>query len=930
MAPTILTVNTTADQNDGSSANGLSLRDAILIANANPNTDYEIQLTGGATYNLTSNGINEDNALTGDLDIKSRNNVLYIVAVGGQKATIDASGLLNSDRVFDVLTGGELSLQNLVVKGGAISGKNGGGIQVASTGFLDLYNTTVSNNSAENGGGIYNAGDAHLRNGSTVSNNSVSGTVPDGGGIDNAGTLTVIDSTISNNNGATFGGGIYNSKTLTLINTTVSGNTANTGGGISNKFSNASAALVNTTVSGNSATLGGAGGVSNDSGIINLLNSTVTNNTFSGILGYAGGVSNSTGTVNLKNTIVAGNLSLDGRLQLYPDLSGTFNGNNNNLIGTLAGASGTVGTGTDIVNPNPGLGPLQNNGGLTLTHALLTGSPAINAGNNNLIPVDTQDLDGDGNTSEPIPYDERGLARVVGGTVDIGAFEVQAATLPTLSINDISVTEGNTGTTNATFTVTLSAASTSAVTVNYATANGTATSGSDYTATTGTLTFNPGNTSKTLTVAVTGDTIFEPNETFFVNLSNATNSTIADNQGLGTILNDDANLPTLSINDITVVEGQTPQAILTVTLSSASSQAVTVNYATTPGTATANTDYTSRSGTLTFAANTTTATITVPILNDNLNEANETFSVNLSSPTNAALQKASGTVTITDTLQASTTTTLAAGVENLTLTGTSNINGTGNNGNNILTGNSGNNILTGGTGDDTYAFNASTPLGSDRIQETTTGGNDSLNFSGTSTDTRVNLGIATTQTVNSNLKLTLSANNVIENVIGGNGSDRLIGNSLNNTLNGGTGNDVLTGGSGADTLIGGSGNDILTGGADSDRFLYSSGRAFVSSDFGSDILTDFTSGSDKLVFSKSTFTALSSIVGNGLSQVSDFTTVDDDDLAATSNAFLVYSRSSGSLYYNQNGNAAGLGTGAELINLLNIPTLTTTDFTIVT
>jgi Ca2+-binding RTX toxin-like protein len=521
------------------------------------------------------------------------------------------------------------------------------------------------------------------------------------------------------------------------------------------------------------------------------------------------------------------------------------------------------------------------------------------------------------------------LTRLVGAKVDIGAFEVQAATLPTLSINNISVTEGNTGTTNATFTVTLSAASTSAVTVNYATANGTATSGSDYTATTGTLTFNPGNTSKTLTVAVIGDTTFEPNETFFVNLSNATNSTIADNQGVGTILNDDPNLPTLSINDISVVEGQNPQAVLTVTLSSASSQAVTVNYTTAPGTATANTDYTSRSGTLTFAANATTATITVPILNDNLNEANETFSVNLSSPTNATLQKASGTVTITDTLQASTTTTLADGVENLTLTGTSNINGTGNSGNNILTGNSGNNILTGGTGDDTYAFNASTPLGSDRIQETTTGGNDSLNFSGTSTDIRVNLGIATTQTVNTNLKLTLSANNVIENVVGGNGSDRLIGNSLNNTLNGGAGNDVLTGGSGADILIGGSGNDILTGGADSDRFLYSSGRAFTSSDFGSDILTDFTSGSDKLVFSKNTFTALSSVVGNGLSQASNFTTVDDDDLAATSNAFLVYSRSSGSLYYNQNGNAAGLGTGAELLNLLNIPTLTTTDFTII-
>jgi Ca2+-binding RTX toxin-like protein len=928
MATTILTVNTTADQNDGSAANGLSLRDAIRIANANPNTDYEIHLTGGATYNLTSNGINEDNALTGDLDIKSRNNVLYIVADGGQKATIDASGLLNSDRVFDVLTGGELSLQNLVVKGGAISGENGGGIQVASTGFLDLYSTTVSNNSAENGGGIYNAGDAYLRHGSTVSNNSVSGTVPDGGGISNHGTLTVIDSTISNNNGATFGGGIYNTQSLTLINTTVSGNTANTGGGINNKYSNASAALVNTTVSGNSGSLGGAAGVSNDSGIINLLNSTVTNNTFSGIQGYAGGVSNSGGTVNLKNTIVAGNFSVDNRIYSYPDLSGTFNGNNNNLIGSLTGAKGTVGTGTDIVNPNPGLGPLQNNGGLTLTHALLAGSPAINAGNNSLIPADTQDLDGDGNTTEPTPYDQRGLTRVVGGTIDIGAFEVQAATLPSLSIQDVTVTEGNTGTKNATFTVTLSAASTSVVTVNYATANGTATAGSDYTATTGTLTFNPGDTSKSLNVAVIGDLTIEPNETFLVNLSNATNATIADNQAVGTITNDDT-LPTLSINDITVVEGQTSQAILTVTLSSASSQPVTVQYATAAGTATANADYTTSSGTLTFAANTTTAKITVPILNDSLSEANETFKVNLSSPTNATLQKSSGTVTITDTLQASTTTTLADGIENLTLTGTSNINGTGNSGNNILTGNTGNNILAGGVGNDTYAFNASTQLGSDTIQETSTGGNDTISFSGTSTDVRLNLGVITTQTVNSNLKLTLSANNVIENAIGSNGSDRLIGNSLNNNLNGGSGNDVLTGRSGADTLIGGAGNDILTGGTESDRFWYSSGRAFTSSDFGNDTLTDFTSASDKLVLSKQTFTALTSVVGNGLSQASDFATVEDDGLAATSTAFLVYSLSSGSLYYNQNGSAAGLGTGAELANLINLPSLTTADFMII-
>ncbi|BAY60356.1 polymorphic membrane protein [Calothrix brevissima NIES-22] len=927
MAPTILTVTTTADQNDGdiNDKQNLSLRDAILIANANPNTDYEIQLTGGTTYNLTSNGINEDKALTGDLDITNRSNVLYIVSVGGQ-ATINASGLLNSDRVFHVLAGGALSLQNVVVTGGKISSfstNGGGGIRVDYNGALDLYNTTISGNSAESstwGGGIYNDGTVYLRN-SSINNNKGS----DGGGILNSGTLIATNSTISNNTSGS-GGGIYNFDTLTLINTTVSNNTASSsGGGILGNGSSGSIALVNTTISGNSAGTAGGGIYTTGGGVTNILNNTITNNTVSGSLG-GGGIY---GSVNLKNTIVAGNFNNYNNQGTGKDIQGTVNGNNYNLIGSLAGASGTVGTGTDIVNPNPGLGTLQNNGGLTLTHALLPGSPAINAGNNSLIPVDTQDIDGDGNTTEPTPYDQRGLTRVVGGTVDIGAFEVQAATLPSLSIKDISVTEGNTGTTNATFTVTLSAASTSAVTVNYATANGTATAGSDYTATTGTLTFNPGVTSKTLNVAVTGDTTFEPNETFFVNLSNAANATIADNQAVGTITNDDANLPNLSINDITVVEGQTSQAVLTVTLSSASSQPVTVKYTTAPGTATANADYTTSSGTLTFAANTTTAKITVPILNDNLSEANETFQVNLSSPTNANLQKASGTVTITDTLQASTTTTLADGIENLTLTGTSNINGTGNSGNNIFRGNSGNNILAGGIGNDTYAFNASTPSGSDTIQETSTGGNDTISFSGTSTDVRLNLGVITTQTVNSNLKLTLSANNVIENAIGGSGSDRLIGNSLNNTLNGGSGNDVLTGRSGADTLIGGAGNDILTGGTESDQFLYSSGKAFTSSDFGVDILTDFTSASDKLVLSKQTFTALTSVVGDGLSQASDFTTVEDDSLAATSTAFLVYSVGSGSLYYNQNGSAAGLGTGAELANLINLPNLTAADFAIV-
>ncbi len=111
--------------------------------------------------------------------------------------------------------------------------------------------------------------------------------------------------------------------------------------------------------------------------------------------------------------------------------------------------------------------------------------------------------------------------------------------LPSLSINDVTVTEGNAGTINAVFTVNLSAASGQTVSVNYATANGTATQPADYTTTSGTLTFTPGQTSRTITVPVIGEAVPEANETFFVNLSGATNATLSDNQGLGTINNDD-------------------------------------------------------------------------------------------------------------------------------------------------------------------------------------------------------------------------------------------------------------------------------------------------------------------------------------------------------------------------------------------------------
>ena len=217
-----------------------------------------------------------------------------------------------------------------------------------------------------------------------------------------------------------------------------------------------------------------------------------------------------------------------------------------------------------------------------------------------------------------------------------------------LSINDVTITEGNTGTTAAVFTVTLSTASSQTVTVNYATADGTARAGSDYTGTAGTLTFAPGVTTQTLTVAVLGDTRNEANETFFVNLT-PSNATIADGQGQGTILNDDA-LPALSINNVTVTEGNTgtTPAVFTVTLSAASSQTVTVNYATANDKATAGSDYTATTGTLTFTPGTTSQTITVAVLGDTLKEPTESFFVNLSNATNATIASVRGRGSILD------------------------------------------------------------------------------------------------------------------------------------------------------------------------------------------------------------------------------------------------------------------------------------------
>ncbi len=281
----------------------------------------------------------------------------------------------------------------------------------------------------------------------------------------------------------------------------------------------------------------------------------------------------------------------------------------------------------------------------------------------------------------------------------------------TLAVSPSSVTED--GTANLVYTFTRSGVTTNALTVNY-TIGGTATNGTDYTSISTSVTFAANSSTATLIVDPTADTTVEPDETVILTLATGTGYTVGTpNTATGTINNDD--FSQLSINDITVVEGKDNNAILTVTVDNPNSQQISVNYATEPIDATPNVDYTSKTGTITIAANTSTATISIPILNDNLNEADEAFTITLSNPVNATINPEGGIgeVIITDTWQSSLTRTLPNNVENLRLIGSNNINGTGNAGNNNITGNSGNNqingangadILTGGPGADTFIF----------------------------------------------------------------------------------------------------------------------------------------------------------------------------------------------------------------------------------
>jgi hypothetical protein len=343
--------------------------------------------------------IQETNALAGDDTIILPPNI-YQLSINLMDSSLIVSGNLT-------ITGAGAS--TTIIRGGIESQ-----LLVIRSGFaLNLSGVTIIGAGIA-GSGISNSGILTLTD-STVSGGST-------GGIGNSGTLTLINSTVSGNGNL---GGIGNGGTLTLINSTVSGNSSARGGGIRNS---GTLTLINSTISGNSA-LDQGGGIYN-SGTANLFNATIANNqagnsTFSGSSGTGGGVFNTPGaTFNFQNTILAGNLETVGIpapppvrtifVAIAGECDGTINSIGNNLM-TIADC--TV-SGSAPILGNPNLGPLQNNGGPTQTHALLSGSPAIDAGD----PGGCRDESG-----ALLTTDQRGFRRPPLGC-DIGAFELQQST----------------------------------------------------------------------------------------------------------------------------------------------------------------------------------------------------------------------------------------------------------------------------------------------------------------------------------------------------------------------------------------------------------------------------------------------------------------------------------------------------------------------
>ena len=431
---------------------------------------HAMNATPAATKDASGNPAVKGGAIVNDGKLTLTSDV-----VSNNVATTSASGT-------DVLGGavfsdGTLTLSNDQFTGDAANNSSSNqaadGGAIFSSGNLTVTNSTFTNNSVTqsnsslgraDGGAIDSEGTLSLT-GSVLSGNTVTGASTGAGGAlevnaDGSNTATIFACTFNDNTssatgsfGTAFGGGIDGSGTVNITDSTISGNTASgagpssgtDGGGLdfhsSDSATETAVTIINSTVTGNAATGPfAAGGGFNDEGgdFSQFVNSTVADNSATATTGkgFGGGIEEGDGNDNISlfNTIVAGNTVSSGGTG--PDVDGDLTSNRANPVisdhslirigdgsGITNGTSGNqVGTSASPIDPK--LGPLQNNGGPTETMALLAGSPAIDAGNNN------KALDANG---LPLTTDQRGTGfpRIINGTVDIGAFEV----LPNLVVN---------------------------------------------------------------------------------------------------------------------------------------------------------------------------------------------------------------------------------------------------------------------------------------------------------------------------------------------------------------------------------------------------------------------------------------------------------------------------------------------------------------
>ncbi|HEX8911060.1 MAG TPA: Calx-beta domain-containing protein, partial [Humisphaera sp.] len=873
-----------------------SLREAIAFAKANPGDDTvtfdPAAFPAGAVTTITLGGT--------ELLVDDTAAGLTIQGPGADRVAVSGGGV---SRVFRKTGTRLLTIDGLAVRDGQADG--GGGIR--ATAPLTLRRVGVTGNVAtggtagelDGGGGVFVVGGAggFRVEDSTVAGNENRGGTRSGGGIYTEMPLTLLRSVVTGNTASLTGGGVQTRAATTIVACTISGNTATRGAGID--ATGPTLRVDRTTVSGNT-------GTSSDSGAAGMVlflvsDAVVTNSTFSGnrsvgggsaggaialgaatltmrnvtVTGNSAGLGGGIGLINsgvasslrLANSIVAGNTATstaDGAAATA-DLQFAVTSSGGNVIGVadLPGGAGLVASdlrGTAASPLDAQLAPLANNGGPTMTHALLAGSPAINAGLNANVPADDLDADADLNVTEPVPFDQRGTGfnRVVGGTVDAGAVEAPDAppyvttpiadvdtvedaapvvvalrdafadvadgsaglaytvtgnTNPSLfaaasidsatdvltltlaadanGFSDVTITAtdtagqsvtdtfrvtvaavndpptftkgadqtvaedagpqtvtgwapvmspgpadeaaqavsfvvtGNTnpalfaagpavaadgtltytpapdangkatitlvakdagGTANGgndtsggqTFTITVTPVTdvsvgdvtlaegsgggvtafrfpvtrddpTGTTTVDFATLDGTAGVFGDYTPAAGSVAFADGETIKYVTVYVAADNNIEPDQDFFVTLSNpSAGASIKRAAGRGLILNDDLGRPALSVSDAAVAEGNsgTKYVTFTVTLDRPTDQLVTVKYATASASAVAGSDFVAAAGTLSFGPRQTTAKVTVAVKGDTRFEADETFRLNLSSPTSAAFADAQGVATI--------------------------------------------------------------------------------------------------------------------------------------------------------------------------------------------------------------------------------------------------------------------------------------------